>query len=104
MVDSTSHESCISGLTKPCNTTIALVAAALAALRKLYQPGIRYSKAGVLLLNLQNAPPWGQTGENHDGDGKSPSSWGEYAGDDTLDCWQSCPHGAALAHGAHTNN
>lgn len=44
-------------LLAPSNNTLAIANAALTALRQLYRPGIWYSKAGVLLLDLPNAPP-----------------------------------------------
>lgn len=85
----------VQGLNEPSNNTVALVAAALAALRKLYQPGIRYSKAGVMLLDLCNVPPWGQAGT-------SQRALGEQAGGDTLDCGLGSPRDAALIHNAET--
>lgn len=42
-------------LTKPSSDTIAHTQAALSALRKLFRPGFNYAKAGVMLVNIEDA-------------------------------------------------
>jgi DNA polymerase V len=41
-------------MTPATSDTMALIGAALAGLRKIYKPGYRYSKAGAMLLDLQD--------------------------------------------------
>lgn len=66
-------------LSPPSDDTVRLVGAALQALQALYRPGYRYAKAGVMLLDLQAAPPqatldWGAPDEDGgDGEGSGRS-------------------------------
>ena len=49
------HPSVTVSLDMPTNDTLALISAALKGLRRIYQPGYRYQKAGVMLLELAPA-------------------------------------------------
>jgi DNA polymerase V len=47
--------SCVTSLRRPTADTRAIVGAALAGLRRIYKPGYKLAKAGVMLLELQPA-------------------------------------------------